>query len=140
MYHYTESGLLNVYLQNGFTEMDTPYGKAVTIHDSDGLHQLIAEHLIRQPFLTGREFRFLRTELGMTQREVGEFLAVSSQAVAIWEKSPRVIRKADQMIRALYQNIPTRQIATVLDEVSPERFSQYFRMTRQDNWRALAAA
>ena len=134
MYHYTESGLRNVHLQNGFTEIDTPYGKAVSIHGIDDLHRAIAGHLIRQPYLSGREFRFLRIELDMTQREVGEYLGVGPQSVAMWEKSARVLRKADQIIRALYQNVPTREIATMLDAVEPERFVQHFHITAQDNW------
>lgn len=138
MYHYTESGLRNVYLQNGYTETETPYGKAIQVQDLEGLHRAIAEGLIQQPFLSGREFRFLRGELGMTQREIGEYLGVSAQSVALWEKTPRVARKADQMIRAIYQNVPARQIRDVLDDVAPERFVQHFHLTRH-NWRSRTA-
>ncbi len=140
MYHYTESGLRNVYLENGYTEIDTPYGKAISISNTDGLHKLIADTLIEQPYLSGREFRFLRIELDMTQREVGDYLGVSAQAVALWEKSPRVQRKVDQMIRAIYQNIPTQQIVNVLDHVAPARFGQYLRISRAANWRLEAQA
>ena len=138
MYHYTESGLRNVYLQNGYKEIKTAYGIAVQIDDIDGLHQMIAEHLIAQPYLTGREFRFLRIEMDMTQRDVGEYLGVGPQSVAMWEKTPHVPLKADRIIRALFQNLPTRQIANVLDEVEPERFVQHFHLAHQ-NWRSRAA-
>jgi DNA-binding XRE family transcriptional regulator len=138
MYHYTESGLQNVYLQNGYKEIDTPYGKAISIDKMDGLHQVIAQGLLEQPFLSGREFRFLRVELGMTQREIGEFIGVSAQSVALYEKSARVQKRADQMIRAIYKNVPARQIREVLDNVAPERFVQHFRL-RRHSWGAQAA-
>ncbi len=140
MYHYTESGLRNVYLENGYREIDTPYGTAISISNVDGLHKSIAETLIDQPYLSGREFRFLRTELDMTQQEVGDYFGVSAQAVALWEKSSRVQRKVDQMIRAIYQNIPAQQIVNVLDNVAPVRFGQYLRISRAENWRSQAAA
>lgn len=31
MYHYTEGGLTNVWLSNGFREEDTPYERGVSI-------------------------------------------------------------------------------------------------------------
>ena len=139
MHHYTESGLRNVYLRNGYEEIDTPYGKAVRVDNVDGLHRMIAQGLIQQPFLSGLEFRFLRIELEMTQRDIGEFLGVGAQAVALWEKSARVPQKADQMIRAIYQNVPTRQIRAVLDDVEPERFVQHFHLTHH-NWRSRMAS
>jgi hypothetical protein len=42
MYHYIESGLPNVYLENGYREVKTAYGKSVVIHDVEGLHFAIA--------------------------------------------------------------------------------------------------
>jgi DNA-binding XRE family transcriptional regulator len=133
MYHYTESGL-----QNGYKEIDTPYGKAISIDNMDGLHQVIAQGLLEQPFLSGREFRFLRVELGMTQREIGEFIGVTAQSVALYEKSPRVQKRADQMIRAIYKNVPAREICEVLDNVAPERFVQHFHL-RRHSWGAKVA-
>ena len=76
MYHYTESGLLNVWLKNGYQEIDTPYGAAVHIENVEALHTAIAEMLIEQPFLSGREFKFLRTLMDMTQmRKMGKLLS-----------------------------------------------------------------
>ena len=139
MYHYTECGLRNVVLRDGYKEIETPYGTAVQIDNIEGLHQAISLHLIQQPFLSGREFRFLRIEMDMTQRDIGLYFGVGAQAVALWEKTAHVPRKADQMIRALYKDIPARQIANVLDEVAPERFVQHFHITDRDNWRGQSA-
>jgi hypothetical protein len=33
LYHYQECGLDNVYLANGYREVETPYGPAVSVED-----------------------------------------------------------------------------------------------------------
>ena len=47
MYHYTECGLDNVWLSNGYTEKKTAYGKAVSISNADELHKILAEDLVK---------------------------------------------------------------------------------------------
>ena len=46
MYHYTESGLSNVYLKNGFTVEEVDGESYSSIDDIDGLHQAIAEIVV----------------------------------------------------------------------------------------------
>ena len=48
-YHYTECGLDYVYLVNGYTWHQTPYGRGVSIEDADGLHDAIALGVIISP-------------------------------------------------------------------------------------------
>ena len=70
--HYTACGLDNVWLASGFTVKETKYGKGVSIEDVDGLHQLLASNLVeKKGLLTGKEFRFLRVHLGLTQQSLG---------------------------------------------------------------------
>ncbi len=105
MYHYTSCGLDNVFLRNGFTRTETPYGTAVSIEDVEGLHLAIASDLLRQKTpLTGAQFRFLRKEQDLTQAEIGAILGVSEQTIAAWEKQrdTHVQRMADISIRAYY--------------------------------------
>lgn len=103
MYHYTESGLNNVWLENGFTAHKTPYGKAVSIKDADGLHRMIAVQLVKhKPRLSGGEFRFIRKELDMSQAALAGVFGKDVQSVARWEKSGRVPRMAERFLRAIY--------------------------------------
>ena len=54
MYHYTECGLDNVWLENGYKVHKTPYGKGVSIDDASGLHAvLVAELVKKQGRITG---------------------------------------------------------------------------------------
>jgi DNA-binding transcriptional regulator YiaG len=86
-YHYLESGLDNVFLMGGFQFDHGPSGRTVAIQDIEGLHQAIARALIgKRQRLTGKEFRFLRTELLLSQAALAHALGVRELTVARWEK------------------------------------------------------
>jgi putative transcriptional regulator len=104
-YHYTDSGLDNVYLENGYTIHQTPYGEGVSIENSAGLHKAIGQWLISLPKpLTGAECRFLRLEMGLTQRDLAGSLGLEEQAVRRWEKKRdgSFNGAADRLLRILY--------------------------------------
>lgn len=104
IYHYVQCGLDNVWLENGFELAETPYGQSVKIDNPAQLDATIAECLTRKPSpLTGREFRFLRLQLDMSQKRVGELLGKEAQTVALWEKSATVNQDVDFMIRHIYR-------------------------------------
>jgi DNA-binding transcriptional regulator YiaG len=99
-FHYTACGLDNVWLANGYTLKPTRHGTAVAVNDVDGLHQLIANTLIDKPGrLTGKEFRFLRTQLGLSQEALGTMLGFSENAVSLWERKDSVPAACDQWLR-----------------------------------------
>lgn len=104
MYHYTMCGLDNVWLENGYTETDTPYDKAVKIEDADELDRAIAMALVDKPEpLSGKEFRFLRQQLGMSQADVGSLLGSTDQTIARWEKGTIDLPvTADKLFRVIF--------------------------------------
>lgn len=103
MYHYTDSGLSNVWLANGYRTVRSPYGKAVSIEDVAGLHRSIGRKLaLEKPHLTGTEFRFLRKELGLSQAALAALFGNTEQAVAKWEKGARLPAWADRLLRQVY--------------------------------------
>jgi putative transcriptional regulator len=104
LYQYTESGLDAVFLVNGYEFRDTSGGKTVTIHDIDGLHRAIGIALVRQRLrLTGKEFRFLRSELLLSQASLAKFLGVRELTVGRWEKGQSEIPlSADAIVRQLF--------------------------------------
>jgi len=86
-YHYTECGLDNIYLLNGFDPVETPRGMGTTIKNVDGLHRAIGEMLVEEKkALTGKEFRFLRHEVNLTQQDLAAIVGVNVQTVARYEK------------------------------------------------------
>jgi putative transcriptional regulator len=105
VYHYTESGLENVFLENGVKMHDTPYGKGVSIMDTDGLHKAIGRWLVDTPKpLNGAELRFLRTEMELTQRDLAACIGTTEQTLRLWEKGrgKSIPGPADRLLRALY--------------------------------------
>ena len=103
MYHYRVSGLPNVWLANGFQWFNTAYGKAISFQDIDGLHAAIGRALLGKGELMGREFRFLRVELDLSQAELGKMFGRSDQAVALWEKGRGAPRWAQRILCGLYR-------------------------------------
>jgi DNA-binding transcriptional regulator YiaG len=103
MYHYTESGLRNIWLMNGYHEIDTPDGTAVSIEDVESLHRAIGRDLLMKKKLTGAEFRFLRKEIGFSQSTMARYLGVTGQTIAKWEKEGRISSPAEMLMRLLYE-------------------------------------
>lgn len=105
MYHYTGCGLRNVWLRNGYTVRETPYGESVAIHNAEGLHNAIGLHLVNdKPRLSASEVRFLRKELDMSQSDLARILGVGETSVRNWENNRGQITKpAERMIRVLYR-------------------------------------
>jgi DNA-binding transcriptional regulator YiaG len=102
MYHYTQCGLENVWLENGYKEKKTPYGKAVAIEDADGLHKVLALGLIeKNGRITGKELKFLRVVMGLSQDGLGKLLGVGEQSVSLWERTGKVPQSADSLTRML---------------------------------------
>jgi putative transcriptional regulator len=86
-YHYRECGLDDVYLLNGYRKEKTPYGNGVAVEDEDELLHVIALSLVHErPLLSGKELRFLRRRMDMTQSELAKVLRTDVQTIARWEK------------------------------------------------------
>lgn len=98
--HYTACGLDNVWLESGYIVKQTKQGEAVAVNDVDGLHRLIALQLVEKPGrLSGKEFRFLRVQLGLTQEALGLLVDLTENAVSLWERNNAVPAACDQWLR-----------------------------------------
>lgn len=116
-YHYTQCGLDNVYLKNGFEKKSTSYGEGVAIDDADGLHKAITKAVIdKTAHLTGSELRFLRVELDLSQKRFGEYLGKSDQSVALWEKNGSIPKEVDFLVRHIMRQT-MGQSTSYMDEV-----------------------
>ena len=148
-YHYTGSGLDNIWLLNGYKIHDTPYGEGVMIHNPEGLHRAIALDLVKQETpLSGAGFRFLRKEMNLSQPVLGELLGVSEQTVANYEKGKRKrgLPKADDaLLRLLYMEYidrnsqVTRMVKRIVD-LGKHRAAAGFRLKNGRWWNAPALA
>lgn len=106
LYHYTESGLRNVYLKNGYSINKTPYGRGVSIHDVAGLHQLLGMELVcnKAGKLSSTEIRFLRVEMDLPQVLLAGLLGVSENTIRAWENNRgKITKPAELLLRTLYK-------------------------------------
>ena len=144
-YHYTECGLTNVWLANGYAIRKTKYGEGVSIHDVDGLHRALARALSNKPNLTGAEVRFLRKEMGLSQRGLGELLGVTDQSVALWERKGRLPRTADRLLRLIYVehdkgNAPIVSFIQRINDLDQNDHDSIIAEEAKGGWRTRLAA
>jgi putative transcriptional regulator len=121
MYQYNGCGLDNVWLKNGFEVHKSGQDTGLSIHNLDGLHRAIALTIIHSPHpITGQEFRFIRIELDLSQKFLGNLMDKSDQSIAKWEKGEQAIpRLADKAIRDLYsESIGEGVIAGLLSQMA----------------------
>jgi DNA-binding transcriptional regulator YiaG len=143
MYHYTESGLQNIWLENGYIVRKTPYGKGVSIDDVEGLHREIGRAIARKPHLTGAELRFLRKELGMSQSALGSMVGTSEQNVSLWERRGRMPRAADRLVRLLYlehisDNPKICELISRLNELDQQKIEKLHFSAEHGSWKEAA--
>ena len=144
-YRYTESGLTNVWLADGYTIRKTSYGEGVSIHDMDGLHRALARDLSDKPRLTGTEVRFLRKEMGLSQRGLGELLGVTDQAVSLWERKGQLPKTADRLLRLIYVehdrgNAPIRSTIQRINDMDSQDREKIVAEEAKGGWKTRLAA
>ncbi len=104
MYHYTDGGLRNVWLANGYEIKKTPFGEGIVFDNVDALTESICIALTNKAgVLTGAEFRYIRSAgMLLSQPALGKLMGIDGQSVARWEKTSKVPRWADKLVRLLY--------------------------------------
>jgi DNA-binding transcriptional regulator YiaG len=102
---YTGCGLDDVYLASGYERIDTPYGTGLTIRNLENLHKQIGLHLTKyRKALSGKEIRFLRHQMDLTQSEMARFFGCNVQQVARYEKDAnKLTGPADRLLRLLFE-------------------------------------
>jgi len=100
-YRYTESGLDNVAIRGVRFPTDDAGEECIIIQNINGLHKAIAHVIVtRRSSMNGKELRFLRTELGMTQAELASMLHREPLAVSRWERAESPIdANAETIVR-----------------------------------------
>lgn len=102
-YHYTESGLPNIFLID-ITVYSCPNCEVASaeIPDLDGLHDLIAKDILLTPLpMSGQELRFLRKETRLRLKEFAERMGVDPKTVTNWEATASLAKPVDFTARVL---------------------------------------
>ncbi|GAA0340810.1 hypothetical protein GCM10009092_01610 [Bowmanella denitrificans] len=146
MYHYTESGLSNVYLKNGFTVEQIDGEEYTSIDDMNGLHKAIAQVIVdsNRP-LSNEEFKFLRIELNLSQKMLGMRFGVDEQTIARYEKGQtKIPRTTDVALRTLYmesqqRNNPVSYFLDLLADTEAQEAAKEIRLEEVENHWGVAA-
>ncbi len=114
-HHYTECGLPNVWIM-GLAAKDDQQERAIRIPSIRSLHQLISKMVLSSDgTLTGLELRYLRTEMGLTQTQLGELVHRKRLTIARWENEES---KLDGATEAYIRILASKKLG--LGEVDPE--------------------
>lgn len=140
MYHYTESGLSNVYLKNGVTVEEIDGEEYTSIDDMNGLHSAIAQAVVdsNRP-LAYEEFKFLRIEMNVSQKMLATRFGVDEQTIARYEKGhTKIPRTTDAALRALYmesqeKNNPVSYFLDLLSDTEAEEAAKVIRLEEIEN-------
>lgn len=98
-YRYTACGLDNVILKDLPVVHDDGGEKVITIPKINLLHHLLVNEVAaKHGRLNGKEIRFLRTELGMSQGQLAELVGRDSQSIGRWERGESEPEQALEMI------------------------------------------
>lgn len=146
MYHYTESGLSNVFLKNGVTVEIVDGEEYTSIDDINGLNSAIAQAIVNnnKP-LANDEFKFLRIELNISQKILATRFGVDEQTIARYEKGQtKIPRTTDAALRALYmesqeKNNPVSYFLDLLADTQAEEAASIIRLEEiEDHWKKVA--
>jgi DNA-binding transcriptional regulator YiaG len=143
MYHYIECGLDNVWLVNGFHIEKIDGEEFVSFEDADELHQAIGRSLAEKPALTGAEVRFLRKELGMSQRILADVLGTTEQTVSLWERGSKVPDGEARLLKTIYLervdgNVKVLELIERLIELDKKEGEKMIFQDTADGWKIAA--
>ena len=137
-YHYVESGLDNVYLENIEVRVCESCGAdAPRIPRILDLHATIGQALTAQTYpLTGAEARYLRKAFGMKPQDWAAYLHIDVATLALWENGEKGIGlQADMLMRLLYLNLSAGQRGRALPKESVEQLAAI--VTKRTEGRSL---
>ena len=127
-YHFTESGLSNVYLGNIYLDY-CPHHKEVMVPEISRMQELLAvifvDVILNPQPLSGEDLRFLRQSNDLTQVELSQLLGVSPNTVARWERGKLCFDAAtDLNIRRVILSQADKYILKLLKVRVRQLFSQ----------------
>ena len=123
-YHYTECGLDNVLIRDMPIILDDDGDEILSIPAVNLLHALIMLELSeKNGSWSASELKFVRTELGLTQSQLGELVDKDRQTIARWEKDQSDIDKSSEMVirMAAVDRLLDLEILELVKEPIPKR-------------------
>ncbi|MDR3497567.1 MAG: helix-turn-helix domain-containing protein [Ancalomicrobiaceae bacterium] len=120
-YPYQECGLDNVIIEGVNFLVDDKGEETIAIPNINGLHRAIATGIVaKKSSLTGRELRFLRTEMGLTQAELAHTVHREPLSISRWERGEvaEIDPNAEALIRLLAKEALDLEVEATVREIT----------------------
>lgn len=121
---YTGCGLDDIWLASGYDLEKIDGEISIKVRDLDGLREAIGRSLVkRNKLLSGKEIRFLRHEMELTQTKLAQLVGSDAQQIARYEKGQsKMPGPVDRLLRMLFRehlNDPTfvREFLETVDQM-----------------------
>ncbi len=93
--------------------------------------------------LTGAELRFLRKEIGLSQKRLADLLGSTEQTVSLWERGRRMPKAHDRLVRVIYLesldgNVKMREMIDRLIDLDKKDFGKIVFEETGSGWREAA--
>lgn len=133
----------NVWLTNGYDICEIDGETAISISDVDELHEVIGRSIAEKSNLNASEIRFLRKELGLSQKRLADLLGSTEQTVSLWERRGRMPKGYDRLIRLLYLekidgNVKVQEIIKQLIDLDFRQGEKLILSDTHSGWRLAA--
>lgn len=142
---YLGCGLDNIWLASGYNVETVDGETSIAVRDLEGLHQAIGRYLAkRKKLLTGKEIRFLRQQMDLTQSELARLVGCDAQQIARYEKEQnKMPGPADRVLRMLYRDhlgnhCSARDILEALDGLDGRMDDRQIFSVTADGWKSAA--
>lgn len=142
---YTGCGLDDIWLGSGYDKVVADGEEGIIIRNQDGLHEAIGRSLVqRKKLLTGKEIRFLRLQMNLTQSKLARLVGCDAQQVARYEKGQnRMPGAVDRLLRMLYRehvNDPVfvESFLETIDQMDGRMDDKQVFDETNEGWRAAA--
>lgn len=131
-YHYTESGLDNIYLADIPVHRCTCGETAVEVPNVEELHTIIAGGLLRDPrLLVGKEIKFLRKQMKLKAVELANQLGINTVTLSRWENNTESIGQAnDKLLKLVFVFYYIKDL-TEKGLISPKLMRKYVEFASQ---------
>lgn len=144
-YNYRGCGLDDIWLVSGYEVKGDDGEQTVTIKNLDGLHKAIGASLVeRKVLLTGKEIRFLRLQMDLTQSQLARLVGCDTQQIARYEKGEnKMPGPMDRLLRMIFRchqgwRGSVRKILQELDKVDSRIGEKQIFKDTPNGWKAAA--
>jgi len=142
---YAGCGLDDIWLASGYETEVVDGEPSLMVRDLDGLHVAIGRYLTqRKKILSGKEIRFLRLQMDLTQSGLARLVGCDAQQIARYEKGHnKMPGPVDRLLRMLYREhlkdpIFVQEFLAMVDDMDSRMTDRQVFDVTPEGWKTAA--